>query len=370
MTLRWRKTLLLGPGDVPPSQDDLRVIGVFNPGAVVHGGRLLLLARVAEQPRESRPGHVGLPRHDPVAGRIVIDWLPEAEVRRLDVRMIRHECTACARPTSISHLRWIDCGTGGRVEAVGPPALAPTAPLEEYGVEDPRITAIAGQLHVTFVAVSRHGIATALASAQPAAPPTATVEPASRWPRLERHGLVLPPDNKDVVLFPDTGGRGFLAVQRPETVMGPPEMWTAASNDLVTWGDHRPLHVGSEPWERERVGAGPPPFRCGGRWALVYHGRARPAVAGRVGRYSAGLLTLDLDPVPRVVGRLAEPILEPTEPFQHEGFVPDVVFPSGVVELGDEIVLAYGAADTYCALAATPTREFAASVTRAAADPA
>ena len=80
-----------------------------------------------------------------------------------------------------------------------------------------------------------------------------------------------------------------------------------------------------------------------------------------MGRYAAGLLALDLDPAPRVVGRLAEPILEPTEPFEREGFVPDVVFPTGVVELGDELVLTYGAADTACALATVPTRRFAAA---------
>lgn len=361
MPLRWRKTLLLCPGDLPPSQDDLRVIGVFNPGAVVHGGRLLLLARVAEQPRESRPGHVGLPRHDPVAGRVVVDWLPEAEVRRIDVRMVRHECTACARPTSISHLRWIDCGTGDAVERLGPPALAAAGVLEEYGIEDPRITVVAGRLHVTCVAVSRHGIATALAVAEPA-----TCAPAAPWPRLHRRGLVLPPDNKDVVLFPDTGGRGFLAVHRPESVMARPEMWTATSPDLVHWGDYRPLHSGTEPWEHERVGAGPPPLRCGDRWALVYHGRARPNTAGRVGRYSAGLLALNVAPVPRVVGRLAGPLLEPTEPFEREGFVPDVVFPTGLVELGDEVILAYGAADTCCALASAPARHFTAAVARVA----
>jgi len=364
MTLRWRKTLLLGPDHVPPSQDDLRVVGVFNPGAVIRDGRILLLARVAEAPRDSRPGHVGLPRHDGPAGRVVVDWLPEAEVRRIDVRMVRHECTACVRPTTISHLRWIDCGAGDAVAAIGPPTVVPSGPLEEYGVEDPRLTVIAGRVHATFVAVSRHGIATALAAEAAATGPAA-------WPALDRRGLILPPDNKDVVLFPDaglfgSGGRGFCAVHRPESVLGPPEMWTAVSPDLTSWGGHRPLHVGTEAWERERVGAGPPPFRCGGRWALVYHGRAA-AAAGRVGRYSAGLLAIDCDPQPRVVGRLAVPILEPTEPFEREGFVPDVVFPTGLVERGDEIVLAYGAADTCSALAAAPAREFAAAVARACA---
>ncbi len=360
MPLRWRKKLLLGPDDVPPSQDDLRVAGVFNPGAVVRAGRLLLLARVAEMPRDTRPGFVGLPRHDPDVERIVCDWIPEAEITRIDVRMIRHTRTSRARPTSISHLRWIDCGPDDTVAAIGPPVLAPTGPLDEYGVEDARITVLGGRMHVTFVVVSRHGIATALAVER-------TGTGSTPWPALERRGLLLPPDNKDVVLVPDTGRAEFLAIQRPETALAPPEMWTAESTDLVAWGKHRPLHVGTQPWECERVGAGPPPFPCGGRWALVYHGRGRSAAAGRVGRYVAGLLALEVDPHPHVVGRLAEPILEPTEPFECAGFVPDVVFPTGAVTRGDELVLACGAADTACTLAATTVADFAAAFAQAIA---
>ena len=69
MTVRRLSTrLLLGPGDVPASRDDFEVVGVFNPGAVRAGDEVVLLVRVAERPRERRPGFTGLPRWDPADG--------------------------------------------------------------------------------------------------------------------------------------------------------------------------------------------------------------------------------------------------------------------------------------------------------------
>ena len=72
---RLSTRLLVRPGDIPPSRDDLEVVGVFNPGAVRAGEEVLLLARVAERPRERRPGFTGLPRWDPDLGPS-IDWSP------------------------------------------------------------------------------------------------------------------------------------------------------------------------------------------------------------------------------------------------------------------------------------------------------
>ena len=55
MIERLATHLLLRPEDVPPSHPDWEVIGVFNPGVVRHGDETVILARVAERPREQRP---------------------------------------------------------------------------------------------------------------------------------------------------------------------------------------------------------------------------------------------------------------------------------------------------------------------------
>ena len=199
MTVRRRSTrLLLGVGDVPPTRDDFEVVGVFNPGAVRVGDEVVLLARVAERPRERRPGFHGLPRWGPVEG-LTIDWVPDHHLDPIDARVVRYKDEGPLRLTFASHLRVVRCGDGRAVREVTGVTFRPQTGLEEYGVEDPRITRIGDRFYFTYVAVSRHGPATALAS---------TVD----FRAFERHGIIFCPENKDVVLF-------LLPIQRKTNLL-------------------------------------------------------------------------------------------------------------------------------------------------------
>lgn len=102
MTLRRLSTrLLLRPEDVPASHDDFEVVGVFNPGAVRADEEVVLLVRVAERPRERRPGFTGLPRWD--ADGLTIDWVPDAELTPIDPRVVRRNADGLVRLTFTSH---------------------------------------------------------------------------------------------------------------------------------------------------------------------------------------------------------------------------------------------------------------------------
>ena len=160
----------------------------------------------------------------------------------------------------------------------------PESDLEEFGVEDPRITLLDGRFYFTYVAVSRHGAGTALAST-------------TDFKNFERHGMIFCPENKDVVLFPELIGGEFVALHRPNaaTPFCRPEMWVARSPDLVHWGRHECLHGGGGAWETGRVGAGTPPVRTDAGWVEIYHGNRQPTEAGQVGMYSTGVLLLDLE---------------------------------------------------------------------------
>ena len=59
----------------------------------------------------------------------------------------------------------------------------------------------------------------------------------------------------------------------------------------------------------------------------------------------------DLHEPHRIVRKSSEPILVPETDYEQAGFVPNVVFPTGVVERGDNLLVYYGAADTACAVA-------------------
>jgi predicted GH43/DUF377 family glycosyl hydrolase len=344
MSLSWSKTRLLGPADVPASSDQFRVVGAFNPAAVRFGGEAVLMVRAAQLLVEESPGEFLLPRHEAGHG-YVVDRFPVGEIDPLDRRVVRVKATGEARLTSVSHLRVVYCGEGRRVERLGV-ALHPEAEYEEFGMEDPRITPIEGRYYITYVAVSRHGAATALAST-------------ADFQTFERHGLIFPPENKDVMLFPEQIGGQFVALHRPVCAIPftGPEMWLARSPDLVHWGRHAPLYRGHMAWESGRVGGGAPPVRTERGWLALYHGNMRPTRIGHVGAYCGGAMLLDGDDPSRIVQIASAPVIEPTERYEREGFVPDVVFPTGVVERGDRILVYYGAADACTAVGEVTWKE-------------
>ncbi|HUE16297.1 MAG TPA: glycoside hydrolase family 130 protein [Planctomycetaceae bacterium] len=366
-TVRASKQLLLGPADFAPSRDDFEVIGAFNPGAIEVQGQVVLLVRVAERPRETRPGFVALPRFT-AASELAVDWVREEEVEFIDPRVVQLLESGCVRLTFVSHLRVVQLhggptgegtATNGsaaigreiRGQMVEGAAFVPREPWEEFGVEDPRITRIDQRFYITYVAVSRHGAATALASTDD-------------FRRFTRHGIIFPPENKDVVLFPERLDNQHVALHRPNgrTPFTAPEMWIARSPDLISWGRHDPVFAEKAGWESGRVGAGAPPLRTPLGWLEIYHGNRRPTGPGEVGQYVAAAIVLDADDPRRVIARSIEPLFSPTEPFEREGFVADVVFPTGIVARGDSLMVYYGASDTYTAVTELPLRETLASL--------
>lgn len=326
---------LLRPEDVPPSQDDLRVIGAFNPGAVRTAEGIRLMVRVAEAPRETRPGQVGLPRWDASAGRVVIDWLSGEQVVFDDARVVTVKATGFKRLTSVSHLVVAHSTDGRSLDSFAPARFLPIAESEEYGVEDPRITPLDGRHYFTYVAVSRHGAATALAS---------TVD----FQTFERHGIIFPPENKDVVLFPEKINGAYLALHRPNPAQhfAAPEMWLGTSPDLIHWGGHRDFLGSRGDWELGRVGAGPPPLRTAAGWLELYHGNNRRPGDAAVGTYSAGVLLMGLDEPWRILARSGA-LLVPEADEEREGFVPNVIFPTGIVQRDDVVSVYSGGADQF-----------------------
>jgi predicted GH43/DUF377 family glycosyl hydrolase len=153
---------MLSPEDVTPSRDDIEVIGCFNPGAVEINGRVHLLIRVAERPREKREGFVGLPFMRPGLG-IAFDWVPQKNLRKLDNRIVETRADGRIRLTSLSHLRLATSVDGFHIDTLSErPTLTPMDELDIYGVEDARITPLGDEFLITYVGVSPHGIVTKL----------------------------------------------------------------------------------------------------------------------------------------------------------------------------------------------------------------
>ncbi len=56
-------------------------------------------------------------------------------------------------------------------------------------------------------------------------------------------------------------------------------------------------------------------------------------------------MLLDPEDPAKILRRTAASIFEPSADFERQGFVPDVVFPTGIVATGNSFLVYYGAAD-------------------------
>lgn len=273
---------------------------VFNPGALRHGGADRLLLRVQDRGRGT---HL-VPASSP------------------DGRSFAVEARELALPSARELGR------------------------EVFHVYDPRLTLFEGAIHVFLALDLADGCRTGLA----------------RWPDfggLEFLGLAGERDERNAVLFPERVGGRALRLVRPNGTRlegGPTsgdEIWLEASDDLLAWEPLACVARGRPRYWDERIGPGPPPVRTRAGWLCLYHGVATHFGAASV--YQAGALLLDLDDPGRVLGRSRLNLLEPREPWEVSGQVPNVVFPSGLcVDLDADgfappeaaARVYYGAADT------------------------
>jgi len=366
---RLARNPLITPQDVQPSRPDWEVVSAFNPGVARLGDEVLLLLRVAERPREQAglPAEVvmldlGAPAAAGATGELIavplldlVSPTPRLVVRYLDrslpgldlsdPRVIKYGSQVYL--TSLSHLRLARSRDGIHFTVEDQPALLPSGPLEEFGVEDPRITLIGQDYWINYTAVSRHGIATALASTRD-------------FHSYQHHGVIFCSENRDVTIFPEKIDGLYWALHRPVPAgIGVPEMWLASSPDLVRWGDHC-VALSPRPgaWDSHRMGGGAVPLRTRRGWLEIYHG------VDAAGRYCLGAVLLDLQRPWQVLGRSAQPLLAPEAEFERQGFFGNVVFTCGalLIEGGQTVRVYYGAADSVTAAADLSLEEILASL--------
>jgi predicted GH43/DUF377 family glycosyl hydrolase len=293
--------------DVEPAVLD--ATSVFNPGAAVIDGRIVLLLRV--QTRGRRTFFMRAESADGMNFQIAPELVP---VDGID-------------------------GYAGEV----------------YHCYDARITSVGGDLLVMFAMDTDRGCRLGVA----------------RSDDLRSLELVAAGGEEDVrngVLFPEKLGGSFVRLERPNRVSfesgvtSGDTMVLSRSDDLVEWHAVGPVMSGRLHYWDELIGPGPPPVKTREGWLLVYHGIATHLAGACI--YQAGAALLDLEDPTNVLARTRDNILEPREPWETTGQVPNVVFPSGmVVEEYDgdgfatptsRALVYYGAADT-CTAVATAT---------------
>lgn len=91
---------------------------------------------------------------------------------------------------------------------------------------------------------------------------------------------------------------------------------------------------------------------------LIYHAVAN--LDGKGNAYRAGALLLDLEDPRKVIAKPDDFFLEPSAPFELEGATNRVVFPCGAVQIGPDLFVYYGAADSVCCVATANMEELLA----------
>jgi predicted GH43/DUF377 family glycosyl hydrolase len=168
-------------------------------------------------------------------------------------------------------------------------------------------------------------------------------------------------DDRDNILFPEKIQGRYALLRRPLARCGPgygtarPGIWLSLGDDLKSWDEPRLIAAPLETWESQKIGGSTPPLRTANGWLVLYHGVDSESI------YRVGALLLDLNNPARVLARTATPLLEPEAPYERSGLViPNVVFPSGNVVVGEDLWVYYGACDTAIALATVKLQDLLA----------
>jgi beta-1,2-mannobiose phosphorylase / 1,2-beta-oligomannan phosphorylase len=231
----------------------------------------------------------------------------------------------------VSHIGYAVSSDGVHFNRLQQPILSPQDDWESRGVEDARLTYLAEEdrFIMAYTAYSGRGIT----------PMFAESRNLLTWRRIGP--LVTGEDNKDHVLFPRKVNGRYLSFHRR-----PPAIWLAYSDDLITWSDFAVvLEPRSDGWDCKRVGAGGVPIETEHGWLVLYHAYDFDHV------YRLGVCLLALDDPGRVTHRPAGYLLEPQEPWELKGDVPNVVFSTANPVVDGVVHVYYGGADRLVGLA-------------------
>ncbi|MGB4168790.1 MAG: hypothetical protein WBJ90_05215 [Tepidanaerobacteraceae bacterium] len=230
--------------------------------------------------------------------------------------------------------------------------FGPEIKEEKKGCEDPRTVIIDDEIFMLYTAYD--GVVAQIASA------SISVEDFlnRKFDRWKRRGLAFPGLwDKDAILFPEKIDGKYVIYHRIE-----PSIWIAYSDELTfPWpkNGHK-IIMGPRSgmmWDSLKIGAGAQPIKTRYGWLLIYHGVDQDMV------YRLGVMLADLKDPGRLLYRSPNPTLSPETEFEigkkGEYWVPNVVFTCGAVpaedkdilDIDDEILVYYGASDTYICLA-------------------
>jgi len=149
--------------------------------------------------------------------------------------------------------------------------------------------------------------------------------------------------NKGMALFPRkiNGLYAMLSRQDSENI------YLMFSEHLHFWHTAQLVLKPMFPWEFIQIGNCGSPIETDAGWLVLSHG------VGPMRKYCIGAFLLDRDDPSRILGRLREPLIKPSE-NEREGYVPNVVYSCGSLVHGRQLVIPYAMSDYATTFATVP----------------
>ena len=226
--------------------------------------------------------------------------------------------------------------------------ITPEQPWEQFGCEDPRVTKIDDTYYIFYTALSTYpfnaqGIKVGVALTKD----LYTIE--------EKH-LVTPFNAKGMALFPEKINGKYWATLTVHTDM-PPAAVCLVSFDHIsdiwnqnlwqTWYENYEqniLPLARSPHDHVECGA--TPLKTDEGWLMIYSYIKNYFTGNPL--FGIEAVLLDLENPKNIIAHTKAPLLTPDEYYERIGIVPNVVFPTGILEEDNNLHLYYGAADTTC----------------------
>ncbi|MFA6315009.1 MAG: hypothetical protein WC648_01385 [Candidatus Paceibacterota bacterium] len=215
------------------------------------------------------------------------------------------------------------------------------------GSEDPRTVEIEGRVYMSYVAFEGwNSVRIALTSIS-----TEDLKK-KRWNWRKPQMMSSPGTvSKNWVIFPEkiNGKFAILHTITPDIKIDYIDSLDFITKHIVSPRLHGPQPGRKKYWDNRLRGAGPPPIKTKIGWLLLYHAQD----IREPDKYKLGAMILDTNDPTRILYRSPQPILEPDAHYENDG-KPGVVYASGAVIIGDNLMVYYGGGDKHVCIAETP----------------
>lgn len=282
-----------------------------------------------------------------------------------------HMFYRAVKPGNLSTIGYCQLKDNKLIYRAKSPILIPEHQFEKHGLEDPRIVLLEGTYYLFYTAYDGQNALTAYATSsdlvhfekQGLLSSIIAYAKTKEYfqdlmlsqrylsfevPFMETRGKDVLLWQKDTFAFPKKIGNQYALIHR--ILPGIQIIYFDEFKKLndLQWVKHFGRLKASiilDPkyeFENYYIGGGCPPIETSEGWLLIYHA-VEKTTTGKI--YHAGAALLNLYEPSQVIGRLTQPLFSPSEPWEMEGDVPNVVFPTGAIIKDDKIYIYYGAAD-------------------------